>query len=577
MRWIIWPVLLALALAIVACGGAAQAPAPKAAAPAEAPKAAAPTTAPTSVPAAKPTDAPAAKATEAPKAAPAATTAPTAAPAAKTEAKTTGGKRLIVGQAELPTSLDPPTDWVIAATWVHMNLFDCLVWRNRDTGDFAPYLATSWQNINDTTWRFKLREGVEFHNGEKFTADAVIWTYQRILDDPKMITYNQWTFIKEMKKISDYEVEFVTTAPDPAFLSKMAGTGCGIQAPAHGKQVGADVSTKPVGAGPYKLVEYRKGDRVILQANEKYWAGKPDIDTIEFRAIPDASTRVAALLSGQIDLTPAVPSQDWKRIQDNPNLKLEKALTTQVMLLVMRAGPSSRYTDWKGVTQNPKIRQAISYAIDRKALVDLMDGMAIPTLSRITPPTLGSDPKFFGQLGEYNPQKARALLKEAGYDGTPLRMHTSNTLLKQTEVAQAVQAMLQDVGLKVDLNIMDITTFREKIYVPYRNEELYLESLGNSFFDPWIAVLSERSDRRERTGWWGPIADQGDKLIRDAGVNMNTEQRKQQYIQLQDLMLQDPVNLALYQQYDMFAMSKKLNWKVSLDGFLWFGNAKMSQ
>ncbi|MCW5849484.1 MAG: hypothetical protein KIT87_05350 [Anaerolineae bacterium] len=565
----LWPVFIVIALIVVACGGQ------------PAPQPAAPPAASTSAPAAKPaspTEPPKAAPTEAPKAvAPAPTTAPAAPAPTQAAAKTTGGKKIVVGQAEIPTSLDPPTDWAIQATWVHMNLFDCLVWRNRDTNEWAPYLATSWQNINETTWRFKLREGVEFHNGEKFNADAVIWTYQRILDDPKMITYAQWTFIKEMKKISDYEVEFVTKTPEPAFLSKMAGTGCGIQAPIHGKQVGADVSTKPVGAGPYKLVSYTKGDRVILQANEKYWAGKPDIDTVEIRAIPEAATRVAALLSGQIDLTPAVPSQDWKRVQDNANLKLEKALTTQVMILFLRAGPSSKYTDWKGVTSNAKIRQAISLAIDRKALVDLVDGMGVPTTSRITPPTLGSDPKFYNQVGTYDPAKARALIKEAGYDGTPLRMHTANYLLKQSEVAQALQAMLQDVGLKVDMNIMDLTTFREKIYVPYKNEELYLETLGNSFFDPWIAVLSEQSDRRERSGWSGPQADEADKLIRAAAANMNPEDRKKQYIRIQELFNEDPVMVPLYQQYDMFGISKKLQWKPPLDGFLWFGNAKLTQ
>lgn len=569
MRRVSGLILLVLAILLAACGQQAAAPAPAVPQATDAPKVAAP--APTTAQAAAPTAAPAApKATDAPKAA----TAPTAAAAAKT----TGGKKLVVGQAEIPTNLDPPYDWAIQATWVHMNLFDCLVWRDRATNEFKPYLASEWKNIDPTTWRFKIREGVKFHNGEPLNADAVIWTYQRILDDPKAITYNQWTFIKEMKKISDTEVEFVTKAPEPAFLSKMAGTGCGIQAPAHGKQVGpTGVATQPVGAGPYKLVEYRKGDKVVLQANENYWAGKPDIDTVEFRAIPDAATRVAALLSGQVDLTPAVPPQDWKRVQDNVNLKTEKALTTQVMLMVMRAGPGPKYEGWKGVTSDPKIRQAISYAIDRKAIADLLDGMGIPVLSRITPPTLGSDPRFYNQVGEYNPEKARQLLKEAGYDGTPLRMHTANYLLKQSEVAQAIVAMLQDVGLKVDLNIMDLTTFREKIYVPYRNEELYLESLGNSFFDPWIAVLSERSDRRERSGWSGPVADEADKLIRAAEVNMNPTERAQQYVKIQELMLQDPTMATLYQQYDMFGMNKKLDWKPSLDGFLWFGNAKLNQ
>ena len=143
------------------------------------------------------------------------------------------GKTLTIGMNELPTLLDPPRDWAIAATWIHMNMFDCLVWRNRATAEFEPWLAESWENIDDTTWRFKLREGVTFHNGEEFNADAVKYTYERITSASRAeyITYGQWTFIVEINILGPYEVELVTAAPEPAMLSKMAGTGCGIQAP----------------------------------------------------------------------------------------------------------------------------------------------------------------------------------------------------------------------------------------------------------------------------------------------------------------------------------------------------------
>ena len=159
-----------------------------------------------------------------------------------------------IGMNELVTSLDPPTDWAIAATWIHMNLFDCLVWRNRETAEFEPWLAESFENVDDTTWQFKLREGVTFHNGEEFNADAVVWTYQRILDDDTMITHRQWTFIDQINVIDPLNVEIVTTAPEPAFLSKMAGTGCGVQAPEHGKaQMESGDEYMPVGHGTVQV------------------------------------------------------------------------------------------------------------------------------------------------------------------------------------------------------------------------------------------------------------------------------------------------------------------------------------
>ena len=191
------------------------------------------------------------------------TTASSSAPAAAA-----AGTTMTIGMNELVTSLDPPTDWAIAATWIHMNIFDCLVWHNRKTADFEPWLAESYENINDTTWRFKLRQGVKFHNGEDFNADAVVYTYQRILDDDTMITHGQWTFIDKINVLSPYEVEIVTKAPEPAFLSKMSGTGCGIQAPIAGKaQKESGAEYTPIGTGPFKFVEWVKDDHITLAAN----------------------------------------------------------------------------------------------------------------------------------------------------------------------------------------------------------------------------------------------------------------------------------------------------------------------
>jgi len=481
-----------------------------------------------------------------------------------------------IGMNELVTSLDPPTDWAIAATWIHMNLFDCLVWRNRDTAVFEPWLAESYEQVSDKVWKLKLREGVKFHNGEEFNADAVKWTYERILGDETMITHKQWLFIKEIRALSPMEIEIETVDPEPAFLSKISGTGCGVQAPIAGmkqKEEGSEYT--PIGTGPFKFVEWVKDDHITLAANEEYWQGAPAIQTLIWKAIPEVSTRVANLLTSDVDLVLSVPAQDWERVNGNEGTEIKQFLTTQVMLLAMRIGPSAKYEDWTGITSNAKIREAIGLAIDRAALIDLIDGMGIPVLSRVTPPTLGWSETLYDQVGEYNPDRARELLQEAGYDGSPLTFHASTSWLKQKEVAEAITAMLQDVGLNIDLQVLDVTTFREQIYFPYRNDEIYMDALGNSFFDPWIAVLSERADRRERSGWSGPLADEADQLIREAAVNMDPAARAEQYIKIQELINQDFVNVYLYQMYDTVGISKSLDWNPPLDGFLWMGNAKL--
>lgn len=482
---------------------------------------------------------------------------------------------LTIGMNELVTSLDPPTDWAIAATWIHMNMFDCLIWRNRETAEFEPWLAESYENINETTWQLKLREDVTFHNGEPFTADAVVWTYDRIREASRdeFITYNQWLFIDQINVLDDYNVEIVTATPEPAFLSKMAGTGCGIQAPEHGRaQAESGAEYMPVGTGPLMFDSWVKDDSITLKANGNYWQGKPDVDTVIWRNIPEVSTRVANLLTGDVDMIVAVPPQDWGRVNDNEGTGVVDFLTTRVMLLALRVGPSETMPEWAGPTADRRIREAISLSIDRTALLDLIDGMGVPVLSRITPPTLGWDGKFIDQMGEYNPERAAELLAEAGYDGEELTFHSSTRWLAQKEVSEALEAMMEAVGLNVDLQVLDVTTFNEQVYRPSRNEEIYMTALGNSFFDPWITVLSERSDRRERTGWAGPNADAADALIRSAAVDMDPESRRAQYVQIQDLIAEDIPYVYLYQMRDTIGMSATFSWDPPLDGFIWLGN-----
>ena len=482
---------------------------------------------------------------------------------------------LTIGMNELVTSLDPPTDWAIAATWIHMNMFDCLIWRNRETAEFEPWLAESYENIDETTWRLKLREGVTFHNGEPLTTDAVVWTYSRIIEASRdeFITYNQWLFIDQMNVLDDHNIEIVTATPEPAFLSKMAGTGCGIQAPEHGRaQAESGGDYMPVGTGPLMFDSWIKDDSITLRANEDYWQGKPDVDVVIWRNIPEVSTRVANLLTGDVDMIVAVPPQDWERVNGNEGTNVVDFLTTRVMLLALRVGPSSTMEDWAGPTADPRIREAISLSIDREALLGLIDGMGVPVLSRVTPPTLGWDEQFINQLGEYNPERAMELLAEAGYDGEELTYHSSTRWLAQKEVSEALEAMMEAVGLNVDLQVLDVTTFNEQVYRPNRNEEIYMTALGNSFFDPWITVLSERSDRRERSGWAGPNADAADELIRAAAVNMDPEARGQQYVQIQELIAEDIPYVYLYQMRDTIGMSDAFAWDPPLDGFIWLGN-----
>lgn len=550
---------------LVACGAPTTvAPQPAAQAPAQQAPAAAPAQQQPAAP-----QAPAAPKQEAPKAA-----APTQAPAAPTAAP--AKKRLVVGMKEIISSFDYPYDWNIPSTWIQSNVGDCLIWRDRKTAEFVPWLAESFQSLSDTAWRIKIKPNIKFHNGEPLNAEAAKYSIDRILADKKALVYNQWTYIKEVKIIDDLTIEITTVAPEPAFLSKMAGTACQVVPPKYGEQVKMDFGQKPIGTGPYKFVEFKKDERVVLQANPDYFQGKPGLDEIVFRAIPDDAARVGELLTGGIDLMVAVPTQDWKRIEGSANLALDRFLTNQIMWFQLRSGPSKTLPDWDGPTKHPKVRMAAEYAIDRKALIDLIGGMGVPTRTRVIPPVLGSNPALYNTVGEYNPAKAKQLLQEAGYKGEPLTFHSTNAWFMQKEVTEAVADMLRSVGFNIDLKLMEINTFREQVYTTYKNREIYMDVTRNTFYDPWIVMLPERADRRERAGWVGPEADAADKLIKAAEINMNKEERAKQYAQLQEMVnaANGGTYVILYQMKDTLARNKRLVYEHSADGWLWLGKAR---
>jgi peptide/nickel transport system substrate-binding protein len=489
-------------------------------------------------------------------------------------------KRVVIGQSELLTSFDYPTDWNIQATWIQSNIGDCLVWKDRKTGRFVPWLAERFERVNDKAWRFYLRHGVQFTNGEPFNAASAKFTLDRNSSDEKLLIYQQYQFIERVNIIDDYTIEVQTKDTEPAMLSKMGQTACAVIPPRYFQQVGPQgFARKPIGTGPFKLVEEIKDDRIVLEANDNYWQGRPDIDELVFRAIPEVSTRVNELLTGGVDLTIDIPGPDWDRVNRNASTKVVIAENPTTQLLVVRI------TDKNGtryVASNRLVRAAIEHAINKKALVKLISGMGIPTRTRITPPTFAWHEGLYGpEKGDiYDPDRAKRELRESGYKGEPLEFVTSTgRWFMSAEVAQAITSMLQAVGFKVDLKILDVSTFNEQYYFPaYRgipvNKGLMMEALRNSFFDPWIAVLEAHCIKGpQRTGYCKPEVDQ---LIDRAAVNMNVADRERQYKRIQEYLAEDRPLIFLYHMKSAYGINRRLAWDPPPDTFLWMGNAKVS-
>lgn len=443
---------------------------------------------------------------------------------------------------------------------VHVNMFNYLVKKDRNQ-KVQPDLATSWEIVNDKTWRFKLREGVTFHNGDPFTADDVKFTLERVAKDQKLLEYGNYKQIQEVKVVDPHTIEIVTNESEPVLLNRLSRLGSGMLPSKYIKEKGWDEFLKnPVGTGPYKFEKWERDDRLILVKNDQYFGDKPKWDKLVFRAIPEDATRVAELLTGGVDIAVNIPPSDLERIDSNEGTHTATGPTQRVMQLTLRMTPGT-------VTENPKVREAIDLAIDEKAIVDsILAGGGTPTRTRVTPGNFGAEPSLYN-TSLYDPERAKQLLAEAGYpNGIDINFSaTSGRYLKDKETAELIQAMLAEVGIRAKLDLMEWSKFNET-YKAKKFGEMFMISYANSMFDGSLAfdrLTTERS--KGESDYSNPEVD---KLLKEAEKNMNLEERAKQYQQVQKIVAEERPHIYMYQMNANYGVSDKINFEPRLDEML---------
>ena len=375
-------------------------------------------------------------------------------PIASTEAQES---EITIGRAVSTTAMDP--GFLREAATIVDNIFDTLVMRGEDM-KLVPGLAESWKPLDDTTWEFKLRKGVKFHNGEDFDAEAVKFTIDRIIDPAANApTLSYIRTVSSVEVVDPYTLRIKTDGPDPLLPTRMSRYPTYVVPPKYVKEVGNDdFARKPVGTGPYEFVEFIPDQRVVLQANADYWRGTPSIGKVTWRAIPDDTARVTALLTGDADFIESVPVDLTPIIEDSADADLvlvKNGGLTVYLGLVMKEAP----------LDDLKVRQALDAAIDRKSIVDnILRGMATPKGTQV-------GPADFGYLDipptPYDPDKAKKLLAEAGYpDGFSIKMESTHRYMKDSEVAQAIAQQFGDVGVRVDQEVLAWSVYTQEVPRP---------------------------------------------------------------------------------------------------------------
>lgn len=444
-------------------------------------------------------------------------------------------------------TLDPHLQWNTDSYSIYRNIFDNLLTRDVK-GEIVPQIAASWKYLDDKTIEFQIRDDVTFQDGSKLTADDVAFSINRIVD-PKLKSpqLSQFDQIAKAEATSPTVVKMTTKSPYPALLAQLVKLS--IVPKAYVEKVGdQEFNLKPLGSGPYKLVNWQKGVQSELEAYSGYWRVKPPFQKVVFRSVPDVSTRIADLKTGKADLIRDVPPDQAEGVKGDSNSQILSVPTERVGYLFLNAQA--------GATKDIRVRQAIAYAIDSKALVEaLLEGYGAPVNVVGAKPIFGYTEKVEGY--SYDPEKAKELIKAAGAEGAKVEFLTSPAYSRAT--IEAIQQMVNDVGLNVEISSSDQATFLKRRQGDPANA-------GGLAFGAWSCACQDADGiifPLFRTGsiWAKYSNEKYDALVDKARVILDQDERLKLYEQAYEILREDVPGLGLYQAYAVYGANKKLKWQ----------------
>jgi peptide/nickel transport system substrate-binding protein len=472
------------------------------------------------------------------------------------------GGTLTVGAAGLPDTLDTGVS-SFAALSLAFQTMDPLVKRD-DLGALGPGLAVSWQALDPTTWRFDLREGVTFHDGEPFTAEDVKFTLDYILaPDSVYGSKRRISQIESVTVIDDHAVEIKTSEPFPTLINGLSDIP--IEPKHYVEAVGREgMIAKPMGTGPFVFKDWVPGDRYELTAFADYWDGAPKVDEVVIRQIPEASTRVASLLAGETQIIEEVPVDLISTVEEKDGAEIAAVESTVGLILTMDTR-NPPYDD-------PKVRQALNYAVDKPLILDkMLQGKGTVLQGQmLTSNTFGFNPDL--EPYPYDPEKAKALLAEAGYgDGFETSITTrSGKYLSDVDIANVIAAMLADVGVRTAVNVVEQGVFSKMVKAhdmgPIHMVGWY--SLGDAdFATVWFTQGSDRAY------WENP---EYEELFLKGRTTVDEAERLAAYQRMMEIMHDEAPAIFLFGLPSIYGQSDNLaGWGPPSDKVLRLSKAEL--
>ena len=482
---------------------------------------------------------------------------------------------LKIGTASEVTTLDPHFFHLTSNTEIHKGIYSGLVTQDAAM-KIVPDLATSWRTIDMTHWEFKLRPGVLFHDGTPLTADDVVFTYQRARDVPNA----PGSFLQYLKHVTKttaadpLTVIVETDGPDPILLNELMNVW--IVSRKHGTgATTADYNARKaaIGTGPYKIAEWVQGDRMVLERFDGYFGPRPEWDRVTYRPITNDAARTAALLSGDVDLIAAVPGNDLETVRANPKLTVSTMESNRCFFWSIDVdrdvSPSITGIDGKPLAKNPlkdpRVRRAMSKALDRNALVSrVMQGQGVPASQFMPDGVPGTNPALKPE--PYDLEGAKALLAEAGYpNGFGLTISSTNDrYINDAAMTQATAQMWSRLGLKITVNAMP-----KAVYFP-RAVKLEFSVLLSGNSTDTSEPLSQLNyilgtfdaSKGIGAGNYGRYSNPAlDKLLAEASVTLDDTARAAIVAQAYDLALgKDVAAIPMLFQITAWGMRKGLSY-----------------
>ncbi|WP_341896353.1 ABC transporter substrate-binding protein [Ferrovibrio terrae] len=404
-------------------------------------------------------------------------------------------QELRIGLSGELNSLDPHYFNLTINNQIAYSIFGTLIQQD-ETQKLTPGLAESWKTLDDTTWEFRLRKGVRFHDGSPFTAADVVFSMARtakVPNSPSPFTLFARAF-SDVKVIDDHTIHFITRAPAPLLPNDLSRVAI-MSSKAAKADVAEGMTTEAlnkgeglVGTGPYKFVEWTRGNRLVLAANPDYWGGKPAWSQVIYRPMSNDAARVAALLAGDVDMIENPPPADMKKLRENPTVKISDVVSNRLIYISLdQSEPTAGIPDTEG--KNPlrdvRVRKALSMAINREAIASrIMEGLGKPSGDFLPSPMFGT--RKDARPEAYNPDAAKKLLADAGYpNGFTITLGSpNNRYINDSEVAQAVASQWTRIGVKTKVDAVNATVF-------FKNRDEFKYSAG---LVGWAAGTGEMSN-----------------------------------------------------------------------------------